>query len=110
MAHGREVERKAGRAYEVRWRDGGRFRQRSFTVKSEADRFALTVENQKAHGQTTELLAGRSKSFEEVVQSPRQRVSCAARSLAASSLEPRPRAFRARPWSRSPPSALESEW
>ncbi|SBN62773.1 Site-specific recombinase XerD [Curtobacterium sp. 9128] len=68
MAHVREVERKIGRAYEVRWRDGGKFRQRSFTVKREAERFALTVENQKAHGQTTEPLAGRSKSFEEVVQ------------------------------------------
>lgn len=68
MAHVRQVERKTGRAYEVRWRDGGKFRQRSFTVKREAERFALTVENQKAHGQATEPLAGRSKSFEEVVQ------------------------------------------
>jgi len=29
MAHVREVERKTGRSYEVRRRDGGKFRQRS---------------------------------------------------------------------------------
>ncbi len=34
MAHVREVERKTGRAYEVRWRDGGKFRQRSFTLSA----------------------------------------------------------------------------
>lgn len=80
MAHMREVERKTARAYEVCWRDGGRFRQQSFTVKREAERFALTVENQKAHGQTTEPPGGRSKSFEEVTKA----------SLAASRAKPKP--------------------
>ena len=45
MAHVREVERSGGIAYAVRWRDAGKFKQRTFTVKREAERFALKVEN-----------------------------------------------------------------
>lgn len=53
MAHVREVARKAGRAYEVRWKDGGKERQRTFTVKRDAERFALKVESTAAAGTST---------------------------------------------------------
>ena len=41
MAHVREVSRKGGIAYEARWKVNGKFKQRTFTVKREAERFAL---------------------------------------------------------------------
>ncbi len=41
----REVQRVDRIAYEARWRDNGKFRQRTFTVKREAERFVLRVEN-----------------------------------------------------------------
>lgn len=53
MAHVREVAREAGRAYEVRWKDGGEERQRTFTVKRDAERFALKVETEVAAGTST---------------------------------------------------------
>ena len=46
MANVREVERKGGRAYEVRWRAGDKFKQRTFTVKREADRIGYGVMTQ----------------------------------------------------------------
>jgi len=67
MAFVRPVQRQGGRAYEVRWRDAGRERQRTFTVKRDADRFALSVENTKASGDSTAPLAGRSQTFAEAV-------------------------------------------
>jgi integrase len=68
MAHVRPVQRKTGTAYEVRWRSGDTFKQRTFTVKREAERFALTVENTKSSGDSTEPLAGRSQTFAQVVE------------------------------------------
>ncbi|KAA6434925.1 site-specific integrase [Agrococcus sediminis] len=53
MAHVREVTRKAGRAYEVRWKDRGKERQRTFSVKRDAERFALKVETEVAAGTST---------------------------------------------------------
>ncbi|MFJ3392310.1 N-terminal phage integrase SAM-like domain-containing protein [Leifsonia aquatica] len=67
MAHVREVSRKTGTAYEVRWKAEGRERQKTFTVKRDAERYALTVENAKATGAPTAELAGRSEKFEAVV-------------------------------------------
>ncbi|MCJ1686209.1 site-specific integrase [Rathayibacter sp. VKM Ac-2927] len=67
MAHVRPVERKSGAAYEVRWREHGKERQRTFTVKREADRFAMKVEGEQAAGASTEPLAGRGKTFEAVL-------------------------------------------
>lgn len=67
MAHVRPVPRKGGTAYEVRWREGGRERQRTFTAKREAERFAGRVENDKQDGKSTEPLAGRSKTVADVV-------------------------------------------
>lgn len=69
MAHLREVARKKapnGIAYEVHWRDGDRKMQRTFTVKREAERFALKVETAKEAGDTTRTLVRTSKTFREV--------------------------------------------
>lgn len=42
MAHVRTLSRSNGASvYEVRWRQAGRFKQRTFTAKREAERFAL---------------------------------------------------------------------
>ncbi|MDH6237892.1 tyrosine-type recombinase/integrase [Cryobacterium sp. CG_9.6] len=67
MAHVREVQRKTGIAYEVRWRSGSSFKQRSFKVKREAERFALRVENDLAEGTSTEPLVKNSKTLGDVV-------------------------------------------
>jgi integrase len=68
MAHMREVARQNGKAWEVRWVDSGRERQRTFTVKRDAERYALTVENAKANGAPTAELAGRTEKFDAVVK------------------------------------------
>lgn len=69
MAHIREVARKKapnGIAYEVHWREGDRKMQRTFTVKREAERFALKVETAKEAGDTTKTLVRAAKTFREV--------------------------------------------
>lgn len=68
MAHVREVARKSGIAYEVRWKVSGVFKQRTFTVKREAERFSLKVENEIADGQSTDALVKNAKRFREVAQ------------------------------------------
>ncbi len=67
MAHVREVSRKTGIAYEVRWKDSsGKFRQVTRTVKRDAERFALKIENELADGNSTEALVKNSKTFAEL--------------------------------------------
>lgn len=66
MASIREVQRQDGIAYEARWRDNGKYRQRTFTVKREAARFALRIENELADGQSTDALVKNAKRFREV--------------------------------------------
>jgi integrase len=84
MAHVRTVERAGGKqGYEVRWRSGDKFKQRSFTVKREAERFALKVENEVAQGNSTEPLVKNSKTFGEVAEA----------SLAASKGKLKPRTY-----------------
>jgi integrase len=83
MANVREVERKGGRAYEVRWRAGDKFKQRTFTVRREADRFALKVETELAEGNTTDLLVKNGKTVRQVIEA----------SLAASKHELKPRTY-----------------
>jgi integrase len=83
VAHVREVARKAGRAYEVRWVAAGRERQRTFPVRRDAERFALRIENELAEGNSTETLIRRSKTVREVVES----------SLAASEPKLKPRTY-----------------
>ncbi len=68
MAHVREVSRKGGTAYEARWKVNGKFKQRTFTVKREAERFALKVENEIADGQSTDALVKNAKRFRDVAQ------------------------------------------
>lgn len=68
MAHVREVPRRAGTAYEVRWKVNSTFKQRTFTVKREAERFALKVENEIADGNSTDALVKNSKTFREVAE------------------------------------------
>lgn len=68
MANIREVDRAGGRAYEVRWRAKGAFKQRTFTVKRDAERFALKVENEIADGGTTDLLVRNGTTVREVVE------------------------------------------
>ena len=81
MSHVREVARKSGRAYEVRWRDGGRERQRTFTVKREAEQFAARVDVAVQDGTTTAGMVRQVKTVAEVVEA----------SLAASAPRLKPR-------------------
>lgn len=70
MAHVREVARKKalnGIAYEVHWRDGDRKMQRTFTVKREAERFALKVETAKDAGDTTRSLVKNTATVTQVI-------------------------------------------
>ncbi|QEO15619.1 site-specific integrase [Agromyces intestinalis] len=67
MAHVRAVERKNGVAYEVRWREGGKERQRTFSVKRDAVRHAHNVETALASATTTEPLT-RGKTYREVAE------------------------------------------
>jgi integrase len=69
MAHVRPVARKAGKpAYEVQWRDGTARKQRTFPTKREAERFALTVENELAEGNSTATLVRNARTFESVAE------------------------------------------
>lgn len=68
MAHVVTEERTKGLSYIVRWRDGARFRQRTFTVKREAERFASKVEDDIAVGNSTAPLIRNSKTFEQVAE------------------------------------------
>lgn len=51
MAHVRVVERKGGkRAYEARWKEGTKFRQRVFSARRDAERFVARIEVELAAG------------------------------------------------------------
>lgn len=80
MAHILEVERQRGTVFIVRWRDRG-FKQKTFTNKRDAERFALKVENELADGASTDLLVRNQKTVRDVVEA----------SLAASAPELKPR-------------------
>ena len=82
MAHVRKLTRGDGKAaYEVRWRAGGKFKQRTFTVEREAERFALRVEDELQRGNNTDVYSRRSKTVTEVVE--------ASMAVAATKLKPR---------------------
>lgn len=69
MAHIKTLTRASGKtAYEVRWRDDTKHQQRTFNVKREAERFALTVENDLAQGASTAPLVKNSKTFRQVAE------------------------------------------
>lgn len=83
MAHVRQIERATGAAYEVRWRQNGKFKQRTFKVKREAERFALRVEDEVGQGRSTDVYVKRSKTVRDVVEA----------SMAASEKRLKPRTF-----------------
>ncbi len=92
MAHVRQVSRKEGKlAHEVRWRESGRERQRTFTVRRDADRFALKVENEMAEGNSTEPLVKNSKTFREVAEAS---IAASAKNLKASTANGYDTAYR----------------
>lgn len=86
MAHVREVQRKKapnGIAYEVRWLEDGKFKQRTFRNKREAERHAARVETAKATGEATAPLTQSRVTVRDVV----------AASLAASKPGLKPRTY-----------------
>lgn len=86
MAHIREVARKKapnGVAYEVLWRDGDKKLQRTFSVKREAERFAVKVEAARDLGDTTRSLVKDTTTVAQMV----------AASLEASRPRLKPRTF-----------------
>jgi len=69
MAQVRPLNRSDGSAaYEVRWRQAGRFKQRTFKVRRDAERFALRVEDEVEQGNSTDIYVKRSKTVREVVE------------------------------------------
>lgn len=51
MAHVREIPRSSGKtAYEVRWREGTKHRQKTFSVKRDAERFAVRQQDDVDRG------------------------------------------------------------
>lgn len=63
------VSCQGGIAYEARWKDAnGKYKQRTFTVKREAERFALKVENEIADGNSTDALVKNAKRFRDVAR------------------------------------------
>jgi integrase len=63
------VKRRADTAkWEVRWRDGGRNRSKSFTRKADADRFETEVDRRKQLGGLAELTAGEQALVDLVEQ------------------------------------------
>lgn len=69
MARVRKVERRGGRrAYEVRWREHGEDRQRTFPVKREAGRFAARVETEIASGNDVRPLAQSKVTVRDAVK------------------------------------------
>ena len=69
MAHVREIVRKDGATvYESRWRQNGKFKQRTFKVKRDAERFALRVEDEIEKGNSTDIYVKRSKTVADIVE------------------------------------------
>jgi len=82
MAHVQINHPKLGSdTYTVHWRDATRHRRRTFRVKREAERFALSIENELAAGQSTAPFTRNGKTVAEVVD------DCMA--VAATKLKPR---------------------
>jgi len=68
MAHVQTNHRDAGSdTYTVHWRDSGRFRQRTFTKRREAERFGLRVEDEVAQGRSTTPYTSRGKTVADVI-------------------------------------------
>lgn len=69
MAHIFTRETSKGTAHVAKWRSQpGKFREKAFYVKRDAERSKTKVEQDLAHGNATERLAGRSKTFRQVAE------------------------------------------
>lgn len=68
MAHYREVTRASGIAYEVRWREGDTFKQRTFATESAAAEFVVELKLTRRDVGSTAHLARLGKKFSEVAQ------------------------------------------
>jgi len=69
MAHVRPLTRTNGKlAYEVRWRQGGKEKQRTFAVKRDAERFALRMEDAVHAGEATDVHVRRGKTVSDAVE------------------------------------------
>ncbi|MFI1950970.1 tyrosine-type recombinase/integrase [Streptomyces xinghaiensis] len=69
MAHVQPQPRANGStAYEVRWRQNGKARQRTFKARRAAERFALRVEAEMEQGKNTQIYSTRSKTVRQVVE------------------------------------------
>lgn len=68
MAHYRKVSRASGTAYEVRWREGDTFKQRTFPTEAGAAEFVVELKLTKRDVGTTTHLARLGKKFGEVAQ------------------------------------------
>ncbi len=68
MAHVKTNHRDSGSdTYTVRWRDNGRFRKRTFRVKRDAERFALSIHADLVQGRSTLPHQVRGKTVRECV-------------------------------------------
>lgn len=84
MAHVRTLKRADGaKRYEVRWRQAGTFKQRTFSVKRDAERFALRMEDEIERGQSTDVYVRRGTTVRDAVEG----------SMAASEAKLKPRTF-----------------
>ncbi|MEI3843907.1 MULTISPECIES: hypothetical protein [unclassified Microbacterium] len=69
MTHITTKETSKGTAYVVKWRpQAGTFKEKTFYVKREAERQRDKVERELDEGNSTEHLAGRSKTFRQVAE------------------------------------------
>lgn len=69
MAHVREIPRSNGKtAYEVRWREGTKFRQKTFTVKRDAERFAVKQQDSLDQGIESASPQSLKMTVDEVVK------------------------------------------
>lgn len=69
MAHVREVERKNGKAFEVRWREsGGGFKQRTFSTQRAAEEFVVELKIERRDSGTTVHMSRLGKKFKDVAE------------------------------------------
>ena len=68
MAHYREVARASGTAYEVRWREGSAFKQRTFPTEDTAAEFVVELKLTKRDTGSTAHLARLGRRFRDVAE------------------------------------------
>jgi integrase len=68
MAHYREVNRAGGKAWEVRWREGSTFKQRTFPTEGAAAEFVVELKLTKRDTGSTAHMARLGKRFRDVAE------------------------------------------